>query len=112
MGASYFPEDLDDFYPKIELAVLLSENWQVVKLMEFLAQTADVNAYIAVALLEKSLKQDRGTWFLAGRSVEIEKILSTAMISESSEARSSAVRVINLFGERGEERYRELLRLR
>jgi hypothetical protein len=42
-------------------------------------------------------------------SDEIQNILETAMHSGDKGARESAVRVINLYGERGEERYRDLL---
>jgi len=62
--------------------------------------------------LEKLLQQERESWFLATESDEVRTILEVAMSSGDEQARSSAVSVINLFGERGDERYRDLLKLR
>jgi hypothetical protein len=107
----FVPESLNGLYPRIELSARLAENPDVVELVKFLSETVDQNVTIAVTLLEELLDQDRDPWFWMPQHSEIHKILSTAMASAIEEVRSTAVRVINLLGERGDERYRELLKL-
>jgi hypothetical protein len=104
------PEDLGDFYPMIEQSGLVSENWDAIRLLEFLSSVAGNHAPFVFSCLEKLVRQDRGSWFLATEYDTVRAILETAMNSGDEQARSCAVRVINLFGERGDERYRDLLR--
>ena len=106
----FIPEDLGDFYPMIELSELASENGDAIRLLKFLSSVAQNHAYFVASLLEKLLRQERGPWFLATEYDTIRTILETAMRSGDEQAKSCAVRVINLFGERGDERYRELLK--
>ena len=104
------PEDLGNFYSMIEMSGLVSENWDAIRLLEFLSSVAIDHAPFVVSFLEKLVQQDRGPWFLATEYDTIRTILEIAMSSGDEQARSCAVRVINLFGERGDERYRDLLR--
>jgi len=106
------PEDLGNFYRMIELSGLVSENWAAIRLLEFLSSVAGDHAPFVSALLEKLLRQEREPWFLATESDTVRTILEVAMSSGDEHARSCAVRVINLFGERGDERYRGLLKLK
>jgi hypothetical protein len=105
------PEALDDLYPEIRLSLRLADNSLAARVVEFLAHTVNENLGIAVALLEEVVEQDRGPWFLIAQRDQVYDILSSAMKSEDLEIQSAAVRVINLFGERGNEHYRELLDL-
>jgi hypothetical protein len=104
------PEELGDFYPMIEVSGLASENPDAIKLLKFLSSVAGDHASFVVSLLEKLIDQERGPWFLIHEADTIRTILEAAMSSDDEQARSCAVRVINLFGERGDERYRDLLR--
>jgi hypothetical protein len=108
----FIPEDLGNFYSMIELSGLASEDGAAIRLLEFLSSIAEDHAAFVVSLLEKLLQQEREPWFLATESNEVRTILEVAMSSGNEQARSGAVRVINLFGERGDERYRELLMLK
>jgi len=104
------PEDLGNFYSMIKVSGLVSENPDAIKLLKFLPSVAGDHAPFVVSFLEKLLQQDRGPWFLATEYDTIRTILEAAMSSGDEQARSCAVRVTNLFGERGDERYRDLLR--
>lgn len=108
----FIPEDLGNFYSMIEVSGLASENGVAIRLLEFLSSVAEDHAAFVVSLLEKLLRQERAAWFMATESDEVRTILEVAMSSGDEQARSYAVRVINLFGERGDERYRDLLRLK
>lgn len=108
----FIPEDFENFYPMIEVSALASENGAAIRLLEFLSSVAEDHAAFVVSLLEKLLQQERAAWFLATESDEVRTILEVAMSSGDEQARSCAVRVINLFGERGDERYRGLLKLK
>jgi hypothetical protein len=105
------PEDLGDFYPLIELAGLASEKGDTIRLLEFLSQVAEDHAPFVVSLLEKLVRQERGQWFWTAKYGTIRTILEAAIRSGDEQAKSCAVRIINLFGERGDERYRDLLKL-
>lgn len=104
------PEELGNFYPMIEVSGLASENPDTIRLFEFLSSVAADHAPFVVSLLEKLMGQERGPWFLIHEADTIRTILKVAISSGDEQARSCAVRVINLFGERGDERYRDLLR--
>jgi hypothetical protein len=104
------PEELENFYPMIERSGLISENWDAIRLLEFFASVAGDHAPFVISFLERLVQQDRGPLFLATKYDIIRTILEAAMNSGDEQARSCAVRVINLFGERGDERYRDLLR--
>jgi len=108
----FIPEDLGDSYSMIEVSGLASENGAAIRLLEFLSSIAEDHATFVVSLLEKLLQQEREPWFLGTESDEVRTILEAAMSSGDEQARSCAVSVINLFGERGDERYRDLLKLR
>ena len=106
----YIPEDLGNFYSMIEVSGLVSEDPDAIKLLKFLSPVAGDHASFVVSLLEKLMRQERGPWFLIHEADTIRTILEAAVSSNDEQARSCAVRVINLFGERGDERYRDLLR--
>jgi len=109
----FIPENLENFYPMIRNAALASDEGDVNEFIEFLSSVAENHAPFAVLLLEELLKQgNRGPWFLrAGHTAgHVRGILEAAMRSDD-ETKSRAVRVVNLFGERGDERYRDLLSL-
>ena len=108
----FIPGDLEDFYPMIRVAALASDEGDVNELIEFLASVAVDHAPFAASLLEELLKQgNRGPWFLKGGRTarHVRNILEAAMSSHDDQTKSCAVRVVNLFGERGDERYRDLL---
>jgi hypothetical protein len=107
----FIPEDLGDFYRLIELAALASENGDTIRLLEFLSKVAEDHTPFVVAVLEKLLGQERGPWFWTAEHGTIRTVLEAAIRSSDEETKSCAVRIINLFGERGDERYRALLKL-
>lgn len=110
----FIPEDLRNFYPLIKISALAADDGDVNELIEFLASFNDEHAPFTVSLLEALLEQShRGSWFLRDRhSAEyVQKMLETAMDSGDEQTKASAARVINLFGKRGDERYRDLLDL-
>jgi len=57
------PEDLGNFYPMIEVSGLVSENWDAIRLLEFLSSVAADHAPFVVSLLEKLVHQERGPLF-------------------------------------------------
>ncbi len=110
----FIPENVEDFYSMIRIAALVSDEGDVNELIEFLSSVAVNHAPFAVSLLEELLTHgNRGPWFLrAGHIVgHVRNILDAAIKSGDDKAKSCAVRVINLFGERGDERNRDLLGL-
>ncbi len=109
----FVPGDLEDFYPMIKTAALASDEGDVRELIEFLSPVSADHAHFTVSLLEDLLKQvNRRSWFLRDGhiAVHVRNILEAAMDSDD-QTRSCAVRVVNLFGRRGDERYRDLLDL-
>jgi hypothetical protein len=110
----FIPENLESFYPMIRIATLASNDGAVNELIEFLASVAPNHAPFTVSLLEELLKQShRGPWFLrAGRTAgHVRTILEAATSSGDAGAKSCTERVVNLFGTRGDERFRDLLDL-
>jgi hypothetical protein len=108
----FIPGELKEFYPMIKVSALSSDEGNVNKLIEFLSSPADRHTSFTVSLIEDLLKQrDRGPWFLriGSTTISIYLLLATAMSSHDANVRSCAARVINMFGELGDERYRELL---
>jgi len=108
----FIPEDLEEFYPMIKLSALASEEFKVNQFIEFLSPIANEHAYFSISILEDLLNQEhRSLWFLrAGHDVvHVRNIIEAAKESGDDEAKDCAIRVINLFGERGDERYRDLL---
>jgi len=107
----YIPENLEDFYSMIELSGLVAERGNVIDLLRFLGMVAKEHAHFVVSFLEKLLNRERDFWFWGPNSKVVRTVLEVAMTSDDEATRACAVRIINLFGERGDERYRDLLRL-
>ena len=75
-----------------------------------LAKTAGAMPMESVQALGMLLEGDHEGWSIYGWQEHPRDILTTALRSESSEAREEAKRVINLIGSRGHHGYRDLLR--
>ena len=96
--------------PKRTSELVWSTPGQSSRTKRFMSSVAGEHASFVVSLLEKLMGQERGPWFLIHEGDTIRTMLKVAVSSGDEQARSCAVRVINLFGERGDERYRDLLR--
>ena len=106
------PENLGYFYSMIELSALASGIGGMGRLIEFFSSEITDHVPFAVSLLEKLLQQEgRDPWWILARDEAIRIILETATSSDDEQAKSCAIRIINLLGERGIERYRDLLKL-
>jgi len=107
----FIPENLAGFYNMIELSALACERWETVELLQFLSSVTRDHLVFVVCLLEKLVQREEWPRFLASKAEMVRSILELAITSGDAEAKSCAVRVINLFGMRGDERYRDLLNL-
>ena len=111
----YIPGDLMEFYPMIKASALISDVGDVNRLIEFLSANVVKHTGFAVSLIEDLLKlQEKKQWLLMVSTTtnNIYNILFAAMGANDEKTKSSAVRVINHFGELGNERYRDLLNIR
>lgn len=109
----YVPSgEFEDLFPLIEVSVRFCDSHQVHEVIEFLPSTLDEHARLAMRLLEGIVEQSAERWFMASEHEAVRSILEAAMGSGDEEVVGSAVRVINRFGERGDERYRLLLERR
>lgn len=102
--------ELRDMYAMIEVGTMASDEWKTVEALEFLSSQLPEHIGFVASLLEKFVERVQRPWFLATKEGTVHKILECAMSSGNSEARASAVRVINTLGQRGDERYRSLLK--
>lgn len=106
----HIPEPLKSFEEMIEASALVAKDWNLINLFEYLAKVANDYPAFVINLFEKSLRRTDLPYFFIAQSEVILKILNTAIHSEDQEARESAIRAINLYGERGDEGYRDLLK--
>ena len=105
----HIPELLEVFEKMIETSTTVAESRHLTRLFEYLAKVVSDHPTFVTNLLEKSLLRTDLPYGLLALPDKIQQILETALGSEDKGARESAIRVINLYGERGEERYRDLL---
>jgi len=105
----HIPDPLVSYYEMIEVSALVAEDHQLINLFKDLVQNISDNLRFVVILYEKiyQAKGSRYLWFADRDEVQI--ILETAMRSNDPVAKQSAIRTINIYGERGDERYRPLL---
>jgi hypothetical protein len=66
---------------------------------------------VSALALRKRTEWTRSRWSTTLEYEAIRKVLKAAMGSGEEDTVSSAMRIINLFGERGDERYQSLLKL-
>ncbi len=108
----FIPENLGNFYSLIESSVIVSGKGRSGELIRFLSSVAADHASFVVSLLEKLVQKEQDRWFLIHEGNAVRAMLEAAMTSDDEQAKLCAVRVINLFGQLGNERYRDLLKLR
>lgn len=105
------PEPLEEFYKMVESSALVAGESYLVILFEYLATVVTDHPRFVVTIYEKVLLRGFPPYFIAADRGEVESILETALQSSDQQAKDSAIRIINFFGERGDERYRSLLKL-
>jgi hypothetical protein len=96
----------------ILIGALVLEEVDLRLLLEYFSTEGLEYCGFAAEVLGELLEQEhRREWFLQGRhaSEPIMTILKKAITSGDEAARQSAIDVINQFGERGDDGYRELL---
>lgn len=103
------PVTLQDLYPILNKSIKHFVNGFDVSLLgEYAAKNCQQYPLIAVQLLEEMIHQAKESWWQPeGKDEEI--ILQTAMKSDDPEAKRIAVDVINLRGEMGDFRWKNLL---
>jgi len=107
----HLPESLDEFYELIESSALIADDWHLGNFFEQMAKPDVVEKQISIttALFEKSLKRTDIEYYSFARREEVTTIIETAIRSDNAEVKEGAIRIINIYGERGDERYRYLL---
>ena len=105
----HIPEPLAPFYEMIETSALVAENFLLVKLVEHLTEQISANLRFVVTLYEKLYQKQGHAYYWVADRKDVPVILETAICSDDPIAKESAVRIINLYGERGNESYRPLL---
>jgi hypothetical protein len=109
--APNLPEPIVNFSELIQTSVAIADDWPLRKLFEHFAKdkVAEKHAAFVMSLFESAFRRkDLRLYYLGGKE-EIRTILESAIYSQDQDARDSAIRVINMFGERGDESYRDLL---
>jgi len=91
----------------LRLSHKISPDWHVV---ECLSKEAKSKPLQAVEALEQIVVGDKEGWAIYGWEQHARELLKTALQSENTAARESAVRVINIIGSRGQYGFRDLLR--
>ena len=107
----HLPEPLENFYEIIEASVLVAEPPYLISLFEYLVKVVDEHTRFVMCLYEKNIMRGFPPYFRGARDEEVQIILETAIKSDDEESKDSAIRVINHFGERGDDRYRSLLKI-
>jgi hypothetical protein len=107
----HFPEPLENFYEVIEASALVSDLPYLLKLFEYLVTVVEEHTRFVMLLYEKVMQRGFPPYSRGARDEEVHMILETAIKSNDEEAKDSAIRVINNFGERGDERYRPILEI-
>lgn len=103
------PENLGELYDLLEPIVpYLEVGTQGRHVLEYLAKQAEAFPTKASRLLLKMAKDVPDNIYLS-REEPVRQILETAIRSTEAEAKTTANSIINLFGERGDYRYRDLL---
>ena len=104
------PEGLDTLEPLVRpLIPHLRIGIEGRELIEYLAKEAQDHPALAAELLLELLTKVVDRLVLIGTEDAVRQLLSTAMASGDRGARSRAATLINLLGERGDYRYRDLL---
>ena len=103
------PENLDELYALLELIVpCLEIGTHGRHFLEYLAEQAKLFPAKASLLLLKMAKEVPGNIYLS-REEPVRQILEAANRSTEEEAKENVRKIVNLFGERGDYRYRDLL---
>lgn len=103
------PENLDELYALLEPIVpYLEVGIQGRHFLEYLAEQAEVFPTKASLLLLKMVREVPNSIYLS-REELVRQILEAANRSVEAEAKENVHRIVNLFGERGDYRYRDLL---
>ena len=103
------PEPLENYYEMIETSALIAETHFLLRLFEYLTTVVEDHTLFIISLFEKLLVRGIPPYFTIAKREDIEIILNKALTSDDSLSKESAIRVINIFGEHGDERYRDLL---
>jgi hypothetical protein len=106
----HIPETLNSFEELIKASAAVADQWQLLNLFEYLAKVVNNYPAFCVSLCEMSLHRGDIQYFFMARREQVKTILQAAIHSGIHDAQESAIRVINLFGERGDESYRDLLK--
>ena len=106
------PMTLDQLYETLLKSVkYFQDRFDVMQLLDYAVTYCEQSPREAISLLRETISSAKEPWWRANEDVE-EKILRAAMTSADEEARQIAIDIINLRGEQGFYKWRELLSLK
>ncbi|MEO7841219.1 MAG: hypothetical protein ABIU06_17905, partial [Anaerolineales bacterium] len=103
------PLELPELYSMLQQTLeFKAEGYEVQLIIEYLGENCEKHPGLAVSMLHEIVLSGQSFYIITDTESNIEKIF-TSTIKADRDAKAKAVEIINIFGERGDYKWRSLL---
>ena len=103
------PLELPELYSTLQRTLEFKiEGFEVQLIIEYLGENSEKHPDLAVAVLHEIVSSGRSFYLVTGTEKSVERIFTSAAHAHK-EAKAKAVEIINIFGERGDYKWRPFL---
>jgi hypothetical protein len=103
------PVELPELYPTLQRTLeFKAEGYEVQLIIEYLGENCEKHPSLAVSMLHEIVLSGRSFYLITDAEKSVEKIFMSA-IQADEDAQAKATEIINIFGERGDYKWRPFL---